>query len=135
VALFCGETGADYELSVKSETSHSAVHCRMEHEHRLRAEILSARDKPEAAVKYAEWLLSHRRAADALIIVEAALSEGPRFDLYELRAFSTLTSLEQLWRKGHVALGVTPRDSAEVYNAGLGTSTKMDWKSVFARIA
>jgi hypothetical protein len=108
----------------------------MEHEHRLRSSILSARDKPEAAVAYAQWLLSKHRAADALIIIEAALSEGPRFDLYELRAYSTLTTLEQLWRKGHVALGITPiRDSAEIYNAGLGTSTEMDWKAVFARIA
>jgi hypothetical protein len=107
----------------------------MDHEQRLRASILSARDKPEAAVKYAQWLLSKGRAADALIIVEAALSEGPRFDLYELRAYSTLTELESLWRKGHDALGVVPiRDSAEVYNAGLGTSTEMDWKAVFARI-
>jgi hypothetical protein len=108
----------------------------MDHEHRLRASILSANDKPEAAVKYAQWLLRNGRPADSLIIVEAALGEGPRFDLYELRAFSTLTTLEDLWRKGHDAMGVVPiRDSATVYNAGLGTATEMDWTAVFARIS
>jgi hypothetical protein len=108
---------------------------RKDHERRLRAAILSARDKPEAALVYAQWLLTKRRAADALIVTEAALTEGPRFDLYELRAFSTLEGLQAVWRKGHAMLGVTPtRDSASVYNAGLENPTDMDWNEVLDRI-
>ena len=88
----------------------------MKHESRLRAAILSARDKPEAALAYARWLLKRERFTDALIVTEAALAEGPRFDLYELRAMTTLTgsallalavskgrlSAEAAWAAAHV---------------------------------
>lgn len=108
---------------------------RKTHEIQLRAAILSARDKPEAALVYAQWLLARRRGADALIVTEAALTEGPRFDLYELRAYSTLEGLEAVWREGHALLGVTSlRDSASVYNAGLANPTAMDWNDVLDRI-
>jgi hypothetical protein len=108
---------------------------RKTHEIQLRAAILSARDKPEAALAYAEWLLARRRGADALIVTEAALTEGPRFDLYELRALSTLEGLEAVWRNGHALLGGAPlRDSASVYNAGLENPVDMDWNDVLARI-
>jgi len=51
-------------------------------------------DKPEIAVEYARWLISQKRFKDAKQIVYTALDEGPRFDLYELRAMSTLINLK-----------------------------------------
>jgi hypothetical protein len=107
----------------------------MKHEAKLRAAILSARDKPEAALAYARWLLKRERFTDALIITEAALTEGPRFDLYELRAFETLTGLERVWSDAHAAAGLVPlRSSTDIYNGGLANATEADWTSVLARL-
>ncbi len=62
-------------------------------------------DKPEIAVEFARLLLEHDRLEDARLIIRAALEEGPRYDLYELRASSTHINLEELWKKVHNALG------------------------------
>lgn len=97
--------------------------------------MLSVEDKPEAALAYGRWLLAEGRAEDAAVIAEAALTEGPRFDLYELRALEALNGLEELWRDANRALGVVPlRSGAAIYNAGM-RSPDPDWTLVLARIA
>lgn len=74
-----------------------------------------------------QWSLrasrSHGRYRDARLVVHTALSEGPRYDLYELRASSTHSNLETLWRELHEALGEMPaKSSVEIYNGGAAGS-------------
>jgi hypothetical protein len=76
-------------------------------------------DKPEIAVEFARLLMAHERYNDARLIIFTALDEGPRYDLYELRACSTHQNLERLWVEVHEALGETPeKNSAGIYNEG-----------------
>lgn len=91
-------------------------------------------DKPEIAVEYARWLISQKRYRDAKQIVFTALDEGPRFDLYELRAMSTLINLEELWPEIHKLLGQLPeKSSVDIYNNGLSKSDT-NWKSVIENL-
>ena len=84
-------------------------------------------DKPEVAVGFARLLVSHGRLHDALLIVRTALEEGPRYDLYEMRASGTHLDLDRLWKEIHAALGVKPdQHSTAVYNEGLHTPDP-DW--------
>lgn len=85
-------------------------------------------DKPEIAVEFARLLMAHKRYQDARLIIRTALDEGPRYDLYELRACSTHNALEELWKKVHESLGETPaKHGAEIYNEGLKTPDP-DWR-------
>lgn len=92
-------------------------------------------DKPEIAVEFARLLIAHGRLQDAKLIVFAALDEGPRYDLYELRAASAHSNLEELWDEIHKKLGVTPeKDAATIYNEGLRTHAP-DWKEVLKNLS
>lgn len=85
-------------------------------------------DKPEIAVEFARLLIAHGRFRDARLVVRTALEEGPRYDLYEMRAFSTHQNLEKLWSEIHEALREKPeKGSATVYNEGLHTPDP-DWR-------
>lgn len=91
-------------------------------------------DKPEIAVEFARLLMAHRRYHDAQLIIRTALDEGPRYDLYELRAASAHSNLEELWKEVHEALGVKPDKSGpEVYNEGLRTPDP-DWTVALKRL-
>ena len=92
-------------------------------------------DKPEIAVEFARLLMAHERFEDARLIIRTALDEGPRYDLYELRACSTHNNLEELWRKVHEALGVKPdKHGAEIYNEGLNTPDP-NWVEVLKQLS
>jgi uncharacterized protein HemY len=87
-------------------------------------------DKPEIAVEFARLLMAHKRCEDARLIIRTALEEGPRYDLYELRACSTHNNLEELWNEVHEMLGAKPdKHGAEIYNGGLSTPDP-DWRQV-----
>lgn len=91
-------------------------------------------DKPEIAVEYARWLVSQKRFEDAKQIVYTALDEGPRFDLYEMRAMSTLINLEELWPEIHKHLDQLPqKSSTDIYNDGLSKSDT-NWKIVIENL-
>lgn len=92
-------------------------------------------DRPEIAVEFARLLIAHGRYHDARLIVRTALDEGPRYDLYEMRACSTDNNLSELWNKVHELLGEKPeKHSAEIYNEGLHTPDP-DWKEVLSRLS
>lgn len=91
-------------------------------------------DRPEVALKYGKWLLDHKRYADAALVTYTALHEGPRFDLYEMRALTTLSDLENLWGECHAALDKVPEKSGgEIYNEGLDKPDP-DWGKVLQQI-
>ncbi len=91
-------------------------------------------DKPEIAVEFARLLMAHKRYHDAQLIIRTALQEGPRYDLYELRAASAHSSLEELWKKVHEAMEIKPdKHSADVYNEGL-ESPGPDWGAMLRRL-
>ncbi len=91
-------------------------------------------DRPEAAVEYARWLLEQGRYEHAELVIYTALDEGPRFDLYEMRAMSALLNLEELWREVHRMTGAEKyRSSTDIYNEGLGKKDP-DWKAVLDKI-
>jgi hypothetical protein len=91
-------------------------------------------DRPEIGLKYALWLQGKARFADAAIIVKTALEEGPRFDLYESRALTTLAELEDLWIALHKALERVPEKSGgEIYNENLNAAP-VDWAAVLQKI-
>ena len=91
-------------------------------------------DKPEIAVEFARLLMTHKRYNDARLIIRTALEEGPRYDLYELRAASAHSNLEELWAEVHHALAADPaEDAATVYNEGL-KSPDPDWISVLRQL-
>ncbi len=84
-------------------------------------------DKPEIAVEFARLLISHRRYNDAILIVRTALEEGPRYDLYELRACTTHNALGDLWVEANRLAGKKPeKNSAEIYNER--GKPEPDWK-------
>ncbi len=77
-------------------------------------------DKPELAVQFARLLVALGRLHDARLIVRTALEEGPRYDLYEMRAYGTHTDLEALWKEIHEALGeAEEQSSVSIYNEWL----------------
>lgn len=91
-------------------------------------------DKPEIAVEFARWLMDHERYEDARLIVRTALEEGPRYDLYEIRACSAHSNLDELWKKVHELLGVKPEIySAALYNENLNKPNP-DWKQVIKKL-
>ncbi len=91
-------------------------------------------DKPEIAVEFARLLMAHERFEDARLVIRTALEEGPRYDLYEMRACSTHNSLEELWKKVHEALGEKPeKHGAEIYNEGLRMPDP-EWKDVLQKL-
>ena len=91
-------------------------------------------DKPEIAVEFARLLLSFGRNRDALLVIRTALEEGPRYDLYELRACSTHNALEELWVKAHEAAKIPlEKHGAEIYNEGLRTPDP-DWREVLRQL-
>jgi uncharacterized protein HemY len=91
-------------------------------------------DKPEIAVEFARLLMAHERYLDAQLIVRTALEEGPRYDLYELRAASTHSNLDELWTAVHEALRITPdKDSTDLYNGNLD-SPAPDWPAVLQKL-
>jgi len=91
-------------------------------------------DKPEIAVAFARLLMTHGRLEDARHIIRTALQEGPRYDLYEMRASSTHINLEELWKDVHEALGAKPdKHAAEIYNEGLQTPDP-DWNAVLEQL-
>lgn len=91
-------------------------------------------DKPEIAVEFARLLMAHERFKDARLIIRTALEEGPRYDLYELRACSTHTNLEELWKEVHDALDEKPdKHSVDIYNEGIHTPDP-DWVSVLKQM-
>lgn len=91
-------------------------------------------DKPEIAVEFARLLMAHERFKDAQKVIRTALEEGPRYDLYELRAASTHSNLEELWKEVHEKLGREPeRTSVNIYNEGLKTPDP-DWKAMLSTL-
>jgi hypothetical protein len=91
-------------------------------------------DKPEIAVEFARLLMAHERFKDAQKVIRTALEEGPRYDLYELRAASTHSNLEELWKEVHEKLGTKPeRTSVNIYNEGLKTPDP-DWKAMLSTL-
>lgn len=91
-------------------------------------------DRPEAAIEYARWLIQRKRYEHAELIIYTALDEGPRFDLYEMRAMSALLNLEELWREVHRLMEAEKyRSSTDIYNEGLNKKDP-DWKAVLGRI-
>lgn len=91
-------------------------------------------DRPEIAVEFARLLIAHERYHDARLIVRTALDEGPRYDLYEMRACSTDNNLGELWKKIHELLGEKPeKHSSEIYNDGIHTPDP-DWKEVLSQL-
>lgn len=91
-------------------------------------------DRPEIALTYARWLFARLRYAEAALVVHAALDEGPRFDLYELRALTTQADLEDLWSQCHTAMEkVAEKTGAQIYNEGLATPAP-DWGKVLQQI-
>jgi uncharacterized protein HemY len=92
-------------------------------------------DKPEIAVEFARLLIAHERYHDARLIVRTALDEGPRYDLYELRACSAHQNLEELWKKVHELLGEKPeRTSVDIYNEG-NRAPDPDWKEALGKLS
>lgn len=101
---------------------------------RLRAAGDKYLDRPEIALEYARWLFARKRYADAAIIARTGLEEGPRFDLYELRALTTLSDLEDMWHECHVHLAKVPeKKGGEIYNECLESPTP-DWGNVLQQI-
>jgi len=91
-------------------------------------------DKPEIAVEFARLLMAHERYHDAKLIVRTALEEGPRYDLYELRACSAHSNLEELWKKVHEALCEQPgKTGVDIYNEGLKTPDP-DWREALGKL-
>lgn len=91
-------------------------------------------DRPEIALAYARWLFAHQRYADAALVTHTALDEGPRFDLYELRALTTLSDLEDLWVQCHTEQKkVAEKSGGQIYNEGLETPAP-DWGKVLQQI-
>lgn len=104
-------------------------------EQRLRRSLLHGGivDRVERAHALACLLEAQGRLAEALVITEAAVREGPDFGRGELRGVQLMDALAATWGRIHRALGRKPtRTATALYNAGLAEGYRADWRVVLA---
>jgi hypothetical protein len=87
----------------------------------------------QAARDYAKWLEDEGELEAALVVLEAALREGPDFGRGELSSVSLLDDLEARWNRINTRLGRHAPFGGEIYNEGLRDPVEPDWREVLAR--
>lgn len=126
--------GGSPEPAVRAAGAYTAGMAGMENpEEKLRREILTGY-AVEAARDYAAWLETQDRLEEALVILEAALREGPDFGSHgELSSVSLLDDLETAWGRIGRKLGRTLPSGGRLYNEGLANPPHTVWQDVLAR--
>jgi hypothetical protein len=87
----------------------------------------------EAARDYARQLEGEGQLEAALVILEAALREGPDFGRGELSSVSLLDDLEARWNRINTQLRRKAPFGGEIYNEGLENPPDTRWREVLER--